>query len=44
MVVLYKNLNKMGHCIFEKHEIQLPSSDSIVVHSHVLTQLLIQEI
>ena len=44
MVTLYRYLNKMRHCIFEKHQIQEPSSDSIVVHSHVLTQLLIQEI
>ena len=43
MVTLYRYLDKMRHCIFEKHQIQEPSSNSIVVHSHVLTQLLVQE-
>ena len=34
----------MRHGVFEKHQIQLSSSDRVIVHGHTLTKLFIQEI
>ena len=31
----------MNHSVLEKHKIQVRSSDGVIVHGHVLTQLLV---
>ena len=37
-------LDQMNHSVLEEHEVQVCSPDGVIIHRHVLTQLLVQKI
>lgn len=37
-------LDQMNHSVLEEHEVQVCSPDGVIIHWHVLTQLLVQKI